>query len=88
MLFSHSGIALFDSSIDPIREALAQDDTEAVDSVLPRPLHDLFHGREVQLRLRILRREVQHFLDLERLVERHREMLYGFSFYDLKETRN
>ena len=83
MDLGHLFVPAFNPIIDPVDEPLAEDDAEAVDRVLPRPLQHLLGGREELAHLLKLSSEYQHLCDLEGFVQRHGDMLHALALDDL-----
>ena len=87
-LQGHLLVPLLDPAINPVNETLAQDDAEAVDGVLPRPLQHLLRWREEFADFLIVGSKIEHVLDFKRLVQRHGDVLHAFALNDLKRKQS
>ena len=79
----HLIVASLDPLVNPVDETLLEDDVEAVDSVLPRPFQDLLDRREIVSDFLEALSKLEHFVNLQRLVESHCEVLNDLAPNDL-----
>ena len=72
LLGHHLLVVDVDAVVDELLEVLANDDPQAVDDVLPRPLLDLLLRREEFVHLVVFSGELEDVLDRQGLVVWHR----------------